>query len=132
MIRISKSLSAYYKIRYFRSSLPEVFLKRRSKKFCEIHRKTPVLESLFYYSCSRSLLPQTCNFIKKGTLAQVFPGEFCEIFQNTFFYRTPPVTASDISLFHNYYYGEFINHQAFRSLSEVSFTSCGFNNLCNF
>ena len=28
------------------------------------------------------------------TLAQVFPCEFCEIFKNTCFYRTPPVTAS--------------------------------------
>ena len=35
-----------------------------------------------------------CNFIKKGTLAQVFSGEFCKISKNTFFYRTPPVAAS--------------------------------------
>ena len=37
----------------------------------------------------------TCNFIKKETLAQVFPCEFCEISKNTFFYRTPLVAASD-------------------------------------
>ena len=30
---------------------------------------------------------------KKGTLAQVFSSEFCEISKNTFFYRTPPVAA---------------------------------------
>ena len=30
-----------------------------------------------------------CNFIKKGTLAQVFSCEFCEISKNTFSYRTP-------------------------------------------
>ena len=30
------------------------------------------------------------NFIKKETLAQVFFWEFCEIFKNTYFYRTPP------------------------------------------
>ena len=30
-----------------------------------------------------------CNFIKKETMAQVFSCEFCEIFKNTFFYRTP-------------------------------------------
>ena len=29
--------------------------------------------------------------IKKETLAQVFPYEFCDIFKNTFFYRTSPV-----------------------------------------
>ena len=28
---------------------------------------------------------ETCNFIKKETLAQVFAWEFCEIFKNTFF-----------------------------------------------
>ena len=35
-----------------------------------------------------------CNFIKKETLAQVFSCEFCEIFKNTFSYRTPLVAAS--------------------------------------
>ena len=35
-----------------------------------------------------------CNFIKKETLAQVFPCEFCKIFKNTLSYRTPPVAAS--------------------------------------
>ena len=35
-----------------------------------------------------------CNFIKKETQAQVFSCEFCEIFKNTIFHRTPPVPAS--------------------------------------
>ena len=35
-----------------------------------------------------------CNFIKKETLAQVLFCEFCEIFKNTFCYRTPLVAAS--------------------------------------
>ena len=34
-----------------------------------------------------------CNFIKKEALAQVFFCEFCEIFKNTFSYRTPPVVT---------------------------------------
>ena len=34
------------------------------------------------------------NFIKKGTLAQVFSLWFCEISKNTSFYRTPLVAAS--------------------------------------
>ena len=38
--------------------------------------------------------PETCNFIKKETLAQVFSYEFCETSENTFSYRTPPVAAS--------------------------------------
>ena len=40
-------------------------------------------------------LCQSFFFFKKETLAQVFSSEFCEIFKNTFFYRTPPVAASD-------------------------------------
>ena len=32
-----------------------------------------------------------CNSIKKETLAKIFSCEFCEIFKNTFFYRTPSV-----------------------------------------
>ena len=35
-----------------------------------------------------------CNFIKTEILTQVFSYEFCEIFKNTFSYRTPPVAAS--------------------------------------
>ena len=41
-------------------------------------------------------MPEACNFIQKETLAQVFSCEFYEISKNTFFYRTPPVAASDI------------------------------------
>ena len=40
-----------------------------------------------------------CNFIKKESLAQVFSSEFCEIFKNIFFYRTPHVAASKIIVF---------------------------------
>ena len=36
------------------------------------------------------LEPQTCNFIKKETLEQVFSCKFCEISKNTFSYKTPP------------------------------------------
>ena len=36
---------------------------------------------------------KTCNFIKKTPIL-VFSCEACEIFKNTFFYRTSPVTGS--------------------------------------
>ena len=39
-------------------------------------------------------LQEACSFIKKGTLEQVFSCEVCEISKNTFFHRTPLVTAS--------------------------------------
>ena len=32
---------------------------------------------------------EACNFIKKETLSQRFSCKFCEIYKNTFFYRTP-------------------------------------------
>ena len=35
------------------------------------------------------------NFIKKEILAQLLSCEFCEIFLKNFFYRTPPVPASE-------------------------------------
>ena len=46
--------------------------------------------------------PQTCNFIKKETLTQVFSCEFCEISKNTFSYRTPLVIASYVFYFFKY------------------------------
>ena len=42
-----------------------------------------LLETLF-------LIAAAWSFIKKETLTKVFPCEFCEIFQNTFFNRTVP------------------------------------------
>ena len=45
------------------------------------------------------------NFIKKEALIQVFSCEFCEISQNTFSYRTPPVAASDFCIIGIQYHG---------------------------
>ena len=48
--------------------------------------------------------PQTCNFVKKETLAQVFYCEFCEIFKNTFFYITPPDDCIwNMLIIHNFF-----------------------------
>ena len=64
---------------------------RCSQKFRKLHRKTPV-QSLFLNKVTGA-----CNFVKNETLAQVFSGEFCEIYKNTYSYRTPPVAASGCS-----------------------------------
>ena len=40
--------------------------------------------------------PEACNFIKKETLTQVFSCKFCEIYKNTFYYRTHMVAASGV------------------------------------
>ena len=39
------------------------------------------------------LQAESCNFIKRETLTQVFSCEYCEIFKNTFVYRTRPLAA---------------------------------------
>ena len=41
-----------------------------------------------------------CNFIKKESLAKVFSCEFCKIFKNTFFHRSPLVAASELIAAH--------------------------------
>ena len=57
---------------------------------------------LCYDKISRQTLtnhsPKASNFINKETLAQVFYCEFCEIYKNTFHYRTPLVAASGVLL----------------------------------
>ena len=71
----------------------EVFYKNScSYKFRKTHIKTPVPESLFNKVAGLSpatllkkRLCESCNFIQKDTLAQVFSCEFCKIFKNTFF-----------------------------------------------
>ena len=54
------------------------------------HRKTVGSESLL------NKVVGLIKFIKKETLAQVFSLEFCEIFKNNFFSRTPPVAFSTL------------------------------------
>ena len=64
---------------------------------------SPVPDSLFEYSCR----PQTCNFIKKKNLAEVFSCEFSAIFKRPSFYNTSGgcfwiVLHNSSHLFHSY------------------------------
>ena len=71
-----------------RSRRSEVFSKKGVLgNFEKIHRKPPVLESLFFNKVAGL-----------RTLTQVFSCEFCQISKNTFSYRTPPVAASNTTL----------------------------------
>ena len=76
-----------YYIIHFGNSRPEVFCKNM---FLEISQNSQENTSarVSYLQAS------ACNFIKKGTLAQVFSCEFCKISKNTFFHRTASVAAS--------------------------------------
>ena len=57
------------------STCHEVFCKKRALKNFEKITGKHMCQSLFF---------------NKVILAQVFPCEFCKIFQNTFLYRSPP------------------------------------------
>ena len=48
-----------------------------------------MLNSLFNIDASL----KACNFIKSRLRLRCFPCEYCEIFKNTCFYRTPSVAA---------------------------------------
>ena len=63
-------------------------LKKNSEETLRNHKKDKQSSGVLYKT------EQACNFIKKEVLAQVLSNEFCEIFKNTFFYRTPPVATS--------------------------------------
>ena len=51
---------------------------------------------------SNFIKKETCNFIKRENLAQLFSCEFWEISKNTFCFRTPPVAASEHIFFYHY------------------------------
>ena len=82
--------SSFFRKNKNRSSRPEVFCKkgvlRNFAKFTEKH----LCRSLFL-SIVAGL--RSAILFKKETLAQVFSCEFCEIAENTFSYRKPPVAA---------------------------------------
>ena len=56
---------------------------------------------------------QACNSIKKESPPQVFSCEYCKIFKNSFFYRTPLVPASRIETFF-----EFVIHTTLKSYED--------------
>ena len=62
----------------------DVLQNKYSLKFCNIPSKTPVLESLF----TKVTRPQSLH---------VFSCEYCKIFKNTLFYRTPLLAALEHS-----------------------------------
>ena len=72
-----QSLQMFFKIRVF-------------KKFCKLHRKALVLESLFKKTCKL----KACNFVEKRLQHSCFPVRFTKFLKASFFNGTPPVTAS--------------------------------------
>ena len=84
-----------------RSSLQEVFCKKGAlKNFAKLTGKH-LCQSLFF---------------KKETLTQVFSCESCENFKGTFFYRTPPVAASEINYCNEYHSNVYFSLKTFTLL----------------
>ena len=79
-----------------KNSQPEVFCQKGVFKNLANFTRKHLCQSIFFNNAA-GLRPEAYNFIKKETLAQVFSCEFCEIFKNTFSYRTPPVAAYILS-----------------------------------
>ena len=74
----------------FTSSRREVFCKNGVLKNIAKFTGKHLCQRLFF----NKVAGLAWNFIKKESLAQVFSCEFCEIYNNTFLYRTTPVAAS--------------------------------------
>ena len=80
------------------------FTKFRGKRLCFFLSCRPCsisippenVKKLKVFWCFASVYKwnKACSFIKKEALAQVFYCEFCEIFKNTYFFRTPLVASS--------------------------------------
>ena len=75
-----------------RSSRPEVFCKKGVLENVAKSTGKHLYQSLFF----NKVADLNLRLYKKAKiLAQVSFCKFCEIFKDIFFYRTPPVTASE-------------------------------------
>ena len=85
IVSVFKTNKNFQKIFQIESSRSEVFLKKVLLNISQISQENTCVTVSFLI-----------KLIKKETLAQLFSCEICEIFKNTFFYRTPLVAASEI------------------------------------
>ena len=89
-----------------RRSRSQMFLKIRN-----IHRKIPVLESLFN---KVSGLQDLQLYLKR--LQHIFSREYCKIFKNSFFDAAPPVAASN-----NIFVASLLLFQLFCEMQSISY-----------
>ena len=79
-------------LKYFSNKKNSAIVGRcscKKERFCKTHWNIYVPDFLLVRSEA-----ELFNFIKEKTLAQAFSCEFCKVFKNNFFYRTPLLTAS--------------------------------------
>ena len=75
------------------------------KLFLEISQNSQESTCVGVSFLMKSYRPEACKFVKKETPTQVLSFEFCEVFKNTFFCKTPLVAASV-----EFISGDFINN----------------------
>ena len=75
------------------------------KLFLEISQNSQENTCVGVSFLMKSYRPEACKFVKKETPTQVLSFEFCEVFKNTFFCKTPLVAASVAFIS-----GDFINN----------------------
>ena len=74
------------KYKYLEAVIQRCSVKKVLSEISEnSHENTCARASFLVKLQAWGLRPEACNFTKKETLAQVFPCEFCEISNNTFF-----------------------------------------------
>ena len=72
-----------WKIIWFQKRPPDTFCRKRcSRKFCKVHRKTPMFESLFNKVAD---LFSLATLLKRDSPTCFFLCAICEFFKNTYF-----------------------------------------------
>ena len=66
--------------------------KQVFQKVPNIHKKTPVLQTIFNKVAGQ----EGCHFVKKRIQGRCFPVKFAKILRTTFFHKTPSGAASVI------------------------------------
>ena len=78
-------------LKYIHYKIVDILQKKTFRNRCPVVFDTKDVLKIFSKFTGKQLCgalscrPETCNFIKKETLTQVFFGKFCEIFKITFF-----------------------------------------------
>ena len=83
------------KLSQLKKQPPEVFYRKSySKKFRNIHRKTPALDDCLFNRVAGAGL-KICNYIKRDFNKRFFC-EYCENFKNAYFQENLQTTASAV------------------------------------
>ena len=87
---------------FYKIGVPKIFVNFTGKHLCRslfLNKITGIRPATLLKNSDTGVFlwflrnSQACNFIRKETSTQVLSCEFCEIFKDIFFSRTPPLAA---------------------------------------